>query len=108
MKVKNSTSKLAKWDTLKDGTRVLRLWETIGPEWPQLALLELTNEQYKKLIENPTEYINQRSIFPKDVNPGASCVGMVPPSRDFTGLWYVAVAHKYPSGAAAAAYPAEP
>lgn len=100
-------SKVAKWETLEDGTRVVRLWKTAGPEWPELAVLELPAQNYKTLKENPSEYMNKENIFPKKVNPGAHCVELTAASKEYAGLWYAIAPHKNPSWSLVAAFPAE-
>ena len=58
----------AAWVTLKPGLKVLRLWESVGPEWPQVAVLRLSDAQYKEFAKDRTKFINANHIFPKDVN----------------------------------------
>jgi hypothetical protein len=56
------------WVTLKPGLKVFRLWESIGPDWPQVAVLRLSGAEYKEFAKDPRQYINYNHIFTKDVN----------------------------------------
>ncbi len=59
-----------KWETLADGIQVLRLWNTTGPESPEIAMLRLSEDEYKEFDKDPKKYINDRfpKIFPEKVN----------------------------------------
>lgn len=97
--------KQTKWETLEPGLRVLRVWNAGGPEWPQLAVLELSTEQYKTMKKDPSEFLNQHTIFTKAVKKGALLSEIPPgPSKDYSGLWYTVCAHKPPSDANGAAF----
>jgi len=49
-----------KWEMVREGVQVLRLWKTsIGPRKPEIALLRLSDEEYRKFFESPESYINQ-------------------------------------------------
>jgi len=97
-----------KWEALEPGARVLRLWQVGGPDRPQFAVVELSNEKYKSLKENPSEFINQLKIFPKPVQKGARCIEMAPPpSNDYRGPWYVMLGHKTPSTCQCSAFDGE-
>jgi len=51
------------WKKLGEGVQVLKLWESIGPQWPQVVVLKLSAEEYKDLLKNPKEYLNKMKIF---------------------------------------------
>ena len=55
----------AEYESLGKGIKALRLWESIGPQWPQIAILQLSSEEYKKLLKSPKNYINGLNIFGK-------------------------------------------
>ena len=55
----------AKYTTLGKGIKAVKLWESIGPKWPQIAILELSSEEYKKFHKNPKSYLNGMKIFGK-------------------------------------------
>jgi hypothetical protein len=57
-----------KWTKLADDVQVLRLWNTTGPESPQIAILRLSEAEYAKFEANPKDYVNDHHIYPKDVN----------------------------------------
>lgn len=49
---------------LKDGVQVLRLWETIGPKWPQIAILRLSVDEYESFRKDPVGYLNLNKVYP--------------------------------------------
>ena len=77
---------------LKVGVQVLRLWESIGPKWPQIAILRLSAEEYELFLKHPVDYLNDHQVYPpehaarkfdgcrlahvekKDRKPGTECV----------------------------------
>jgi len=62
------SDKRAAWVTLKSGLKVLRLWESVGPKKPEIALLQLSPSQYKEFAGDPKAFLNAHHIFPNDVN----------------------------------------
>ena len=60
----------AKWEKADD-IQVLKLWELEGAKvFPQVSILRVSNERYRKFFENPKgfgEFVNQHKIFSKDV-----------------------------------------
>lgn len=90
---KSSPSLGPQWETLPDGTKVLRVWEKIGPDWPQIALFYLTNDLYRELGKDPSTFVNTRKIFPKDVRPHAKLIEVVPPPKSYDGAWVVVCGH---------------
>jgi hypothetical protein len=87
------------WVKLAGEVQVLRLWDTTGPKWPQIALLRLPETEYGKFEETPTEYVNGLKIFPKDVNE--VFIGHVPryakPKAKGADDMTVVLFHEYPS-----------
>jgi hypothetical protein len=55
----------AKWKKLGKGIEAVKLWESIGPEWPQIAILRLSKDEYKKFLKTPKDYLNDLRIFGK-------------------------------------------
>jgi hypothetical protein len=55
----------AKWKKLGKSFKVLKLWESIGPEWPQIAILLLSKDEYKKFLKNPRDFLNDHKVFDK-------------------------------------------
>src|SRR5262249_18433714 len=55
---------LTGWKAVED-FKVLRLWEepSLGPKWPQIALLQLSAERQKELQWNPLEFYKKYKIF---------------------------------------------
>jgi hypothetical protein len=97
----------AQWETLSDGTKVLKIWDTIGPDWPQVALFYLTNDLYKEMEKDPSTFLNTRKIFPKDVRPNAKLIEAPPAPKSYNGAWVVTCRHHTASPAGCAAFPAE-
>jgi len=97
----------AQWETLSDGTKVLKVWEKIGPDWPQIALFYLTNDLYKEMEKDPSTFVNTRKIFPKDVRPQAKLLKAAPAPKSYAGAWLVTFAHHPGSGMSGNAIPAE-
>ena len=53
-----------RWEKLGEGVRVLRLWESsLGPAQPQIAVLEMEKEEYKKFTADATEYLKDHRVF---------------------------------------------
>jgi hypothetical protein len=51
------------WKQLKDGVQAATIWDTIGPKWPQTVLFQLRLDEYKKLLINPEQYINDLKVL---------------------------------------------
>jgi hypothetical protein len=99
-------SSLPEWKTLEPGVQVLRLWESLGPDQPQIAILQLTNEKYEKLESDPKGFLDRYNIFFESVRPGASLKRMLDAPRAYQGMWAVTCFHRE-SVARLASYPAE-
>ena len=51
------------WKTAGD-FKVLKMWEQPqGPKWPQVALLQLSNERFKELENDPLSFYKKYEIF---------------------------------------------
>ncbi len=55
----------AEYMKLGKGIEVLKLWESIGPKWPQIAVLLLSKDEYKEFHKNPKNYLNGFKVFGK-------------------------------------------
>jgi hypothetical protein len=51
---------------LGDGVQILRLWESIGPKWPQIAVLRLSAEEYELFLKHPVDYLNDHQVYPPE------------------------------------------
>ncbi len=54
----------AGWQTVKD-FKVLKLWEVpkLGPRWPEIAILQLSNERRKELEGDSLAFLRKYQIF---------------------------------------------
>ena len=95
------------WESLAEGVQALRLWETIGPEWPQIAVLQLSSERYKELQQNPKAFVDKHKIFPQAVQPLKGCTELLAPPQGYTGSWTIVPFHRLHSLMRCAAFPAE-
>jgi hypothetical protein len=78
--------------------KVLKLWETSGPKWPQIAILDLSSEMYKDLQKNPSEFVNAQKIFPVPVRPGSHCTQLETATKGYSGRWFAIIVHRPTSG----------
>ncbi|HXY01865.1 MAG TPA: hypothetical protein VEI54_13155 [Candidatus Limnocylindrales bacterium] len=83
----------AQWETLQDGTKVLKVWEKMGPDWPQIAVLQLSNDLYKEFNKEPSTFLNTRKIYPKDVQPRGTLAPAMSVPKTYTGSWLLACVH---------------
>lgn len=60
-----------KWEKLRDGMEVLRVWELDGPSaYPQVSVLRVSNAAYSEFSRDPKgfmKFVNLHQIFPKPV-----------------------------------------
>jgi hypothetical protein len=60
-----------KWEKLRGGTEVLKLWVLDGPQaYPQVAVLRVSNAAYLEFSRDPKKFmkfVNVHQIFPKAV-----------------------------------------
>jgi len=52
------------WAELKSGGEVLRLWESIGPKEFHVAILRLSDAQYKEFIQDRRGFLIENDVFP--------------------------------------------
>jgi hypothetical protein len=51
------------WKTVED-FKVLKMWEQPqGPKWPQVAMLQLSNERFKELENDPLAFYKKYEVF---------------------------------------------
>ena len=57
----------AAWRSVDEGFKVLRLWEVrgIGPRWPEIAVLQLSDSWEKRLEADPLGFLQKYAIFEK-------------------------------------------
>ena len=51
------------WIQLQQGIQVLKIWETVGPKWPQVVLFQLSQDEYKKFLQNSEDYVNGLNVL---------------------------------------------
>jgi hypothetical protein len=94
------------WKAIEPGVRVFRLWESVGPAQPQIAVLQLSSEKYKELRKNVKAFLDSRNIFFESVRPGAKLTQMLEPANKYMAEWTVAIIHRE-SRARCASFPSE-
>lgn len=52
-----------KWMELQPGVHVVKIWDTIGPQWPQVVLLKLTQTEYEHFLKTPEKYVNDLKVL---------------------------------------------
>jgi hypothetical protein len=97
----------AEWKTLKPGVQVLRLWDTIGPEQPQIAILRLTSERYKELQKDLKAFVDSYDIFRETVRPEPRLTELLRARGEYAGEWTVSCFHRA-SRVHCASFPGEP
>jgi hypothetical protein len=94
------------WKQLRPGISVQRLWGK--DEWPQVAVLKVSNDMYQKFTRNPADFINTNKIFPVSVQDptGANVSAKAP--QESGGVWLVVLVHGKTSTCYSAAVPEPP
>jgi hypothetical protein len=96
----------ANWKQLGPGTSVQRLWSK--DEWPQVAVLKISNDMYQKFTRNAADFINTHKIFPVSVqDPTGPNVSAKAP-QESGGVWLVILVHGRTSTCYSAAVPEPP
>jgi hypothetical protein len=91
------TDKSGKWVALGAGVSYQRL--SSDGEWPEVAVLRLSNDAYEKFRESPAKFINNYKgrVFSKTVNdPSPAGVTLEAPQEP-NGYWFVILSHGHPS-----------
>jgi hypothetical protein len=105
-KQKEEKPPATKWTVLRDGVSLQRLW--IGREYPEIAVLKLSDDKRNEFLDAPAKFINGFSIFPKPVrDPAGPCVSLTA-IREPQGPWIVIVTHSRPSAMYCAIVPEPP
>jgi hypothetical protein len=97
----------AQWVTLPDGTKVLRVWENLGPDWPQIALLQMSSDLHTQFEKDASGYVNSQKIFPKDVQPKAKTAQAEKVPASYHGVWIKACTHHPGSAMACTSFAAD-
>lgn len=51
------------WQPLREGVRVLKIWEITDLDWPRIVILRLSVPEYAKFFKDPKGFLNDRGIF---------------------------------------------
>jgi hypothetical protein len=81
------------WVVLTPGVKVMRMWTTSAKKWPQIAVLELSTTEYENFKKSPSDFVNTKHVFPKNVQPGATFTELETPPAGYTGLWSASCVH---------------
>ena len=92
-----SNGKEGTWASLKSGGKVLRLWQTEGGpslSVAEIAILWLSDAQYKMFAKDQKAFLNSNGVFPAKVNK-IIAESTVTPKSDYPGAdnWMVMVEH---------------
>lgn len=87
------SEKKAAWVTLKPGLKVFRLWESIGPKQPEIAILWLSGAQYKEFAGDQKQFLNENHIFPKAVNKIVAKSELGPDKEHEDSDWLAVIEH---------------
>jgi hypothetical protein len=103
--IRDQGGKSTKWMQVqgKQGVYFQQLWS--DDEWPQVAVLKLSDDAYEEFRKNPAKFINVNHIFPDMVqDPAGPGVSLTAP-KEPGGFWFVLVSHGHPSKTYSAAVP---
>lgn len=69
------------------------VWRTeLGTDEPDIAVLRLSDQEYKEFFKDPKKYFNSHHVFPKEVNKAEGAGDDPPP----TGAGWIVVATHVP------------
>lgn len=54
------------WENIREGVQVLKLWESVGPRWPEIAILRLSKTEYATFFKNPVNFLNEGKVYPHE------------------------------------------
>jgi hypothetical protein len=89
---------ILKWEKLRAGTEVLKVWVLDGPRvYPQVAVLRVSNAAYLEFSRDPKrfmKFVNLHQIFPKPVIVSGPWVSLssIDQKADQPG-WVLTVVH---------------
>jgi hypothetical protein len=96
----------SKWMKVKDGVYFQQLWS--ADEWPQVAVLKLSNDAYEDFRRSPAKFVNANKLFPNlVVDPSAAGVSLTAP-QESGGSWFVTICHAHSSRSYSGAIPEPP
>jgi hypothetical protein len=103
--ISDQRDKGGKWVELRNGVSYQRL--SSEAEWPEVAVLKLSNDAYEEFRKNPAAFVNKHTgkIFSKAViDPSAAGVTLSAPQEP-DGSWFILMDHGHPSRTYFAAVP---
>jgi len=96
---KNKAEEKPEWKSVSPG-----VWKTdLGEGQPEIAILRLSDDDYKELVKNPKSFLDSRHVFRHKLNK-AEAVGDDPPPTG--GGWIVIATHTPNSTSSYVAWPA--
>lgn len=51
------------WQSLREGVRVLKIWEITDLNWPRIVILRLSVPEYAHFRDNPIKFLNVKEIY---------------------------------------------
>jgi hypothetical protein len=102
---RDQADKSGKWVGLEKGVSYQGL--SSKGEWPEVAVLRLSNDAYEEFRKNPATFVNKYTgkVFSKAVvDPSAAGVTLSAPQEP-TGYWFIMMLHGHPSKTYFAAVP---
>lgn len=82
----SAPAKQPAWTQIASG-----LWRTeLGPGEPDIAVLRLSDDEYKEFFKDPKGYFNTHHVFPKNVNKAKAAGDDPPPTQSG---WIVVAIH---------------
>lgn len=51
------------WQPLREGVRVLKIWEITDLDWPRIVILRLSVPEYAKFRRDPKSFLNDPQIY---------------------------------------------
>lgn len=51
------------WQPLREGVRVLKIWEITDLDWPRIVILRLSVPEYAKFRKDPKSFLNDPRIY---------------------------------------------
>ncbi|MBV9340266.1 MAG: hypothetical protein JO159_05165 [Acidobacteria bacterium] len=95
------------WETCRDGVKFVRLEDkTVGPTKAQIAILQLTGEEYKKLQKDLKAFVEGCNIFGETVRPNPRLTELWGAPEEYSGGWVVMAVHRE-SWVRCASYPTD-
>jgi len=68
----------AQAETITPELKVTRTWTLAEPEWPQVAVLQMSGEAEKEFHRDPKAFVNKHRIFPQAVQSMSACLQIGP------------------------------